>query len=102
MMKARSIRTNTQLKRGREVSIFIDGQPVKAYEGETLATALMAAGHMVFQMHEDRASGVFCNIGVCHSCLVTVDGRQGIKACCTAVAAGQHVETRNVLRRKSI
>ena len=95
-----SIRLNARLKRGREVVIFVDGCPVRAYEGETIATALMASGHWTFQIRNDEALGVFCNIGMCHSCLLTVDGRSGVKACCTAVAAGQRIGTRIVSRRR--
>lgn len=36
-------------KRGKEVTIYFNGQPVKAYEGEIVAAALYAAGVRVFQ-----------------------------------------------------
>ena len=88
-------RLDQDLARGRPVAFFFNGEPVQAYEGETIATALIAAGHWVFQMTGQRSAprGVFCNIGVCHSCLIIVDGERNVRACQTAVSSGCRVET---------
>jgi hypothetical protein len=37
--------------------------------------------------------GLFCGMGVCFDCLVTVDGRSGVRACITAASEGMTVET---------
>ena len=90
----KAIRLNGSEGRGRSVTIFLDGRPVKAFAGETIAAALMAHGHWVCQSDGDRELGVFCNIGVCHSCLMTVNGVSGVRTCKTLVSEGCTVETR--------
>jgi hypothetical protein len=37
--------------RGEPVEIMVDGDPVQAYSGETVAAALMAAGRWTTQIH---------------------------------------------------
>ena len=61
-----------------------------AYTGETIAGALTAAGRRVFRHSEKRGGprGVFCGIGICFDCLVTVDGQPSQRACLARVAAG--------------
>ena len=70
----KGIRVGLEADRGPKMEIMVNGETVEAYGGETVATAMLAAGHWTFQTHEQRPLGVFCNIGVCHSCLVTIDG----------------------------
>lgn len=70
----------------------MNGAPVPARTGQSLAAALMAAG-----MHDFRHSpgghprGLFCGMGVCFECLVTVDGQPGQRACLIVVASGMQV-----------
>lgn len=75
------------------VTIRVAGEAVAAHPGESLATALIAAGHWRFGETEDptRPRTAFCLMGVCQQCLVRVDGRL-VQACLTPVAAGQVVE----------
>ncbi len=94
-MSGTSRRLAGNLERGRRVDVMVDGQPVLAYEGETLAAALLAAGRRTFRhtVPGGHPRGVFCGIGVCFDCLVTVDGSQ-IRACVTPVREGMQVSTR--------
>lgn len=87
-------------KRGPKITIYVDGQPIEAYEGETIATALLTAGRWTCQSREDKPAGVFCNIGVCHGCVMTVDGHAGVKTCATTVCEGQQIETRRFVPRR--
>lgn len=84
---------------GREVTIEVDGQPVQAHEGEPIAAALMAAGLRVLRhtvkRHEPR--GVFCAIGRCTDCAMTVDGRPNVRTCVTPVREGMRIETQDGL-----
>ena len=74
------------------VTIMVHGAPIVAYPGESLAAALIAAGHWRFGEGEDpaRPRTAFCMMGVCQQCLLRVDGRL-VQACLTPVAAGQEV-----------
>ncbi|MEN8754174.1 MAG: (2Fe-2S)-binding protein [Desulfobacterales bacterium] len=84
--------------RGASVDIIVDGDPIQAYSGETVAAALMAAGRWTHQIHNGRPLAAFCNIGVCYSCLMTINGVSGVRACQTHVADGLIIETRRLAK----
>jgi sarcosine oxidase subunit alpha len=93
-------RLENDLLRGRPVIFYVDDQPIKAYEGETIAAALIADGRWTCQIRDARPSGVFCNIGVCHGCLMTVNGEYGVRTCQTPISEGCRVETRHIEQRQ--
>ena len=77
-----------------EVEISFDGETLKAYAGETVAASLTAAGKLGLRETKDGSKrGIFCGMGVCSECLVSIDGQQNIRACMTGVRAGMRVET---------
>lgn len=84
-----------EVQRERKVNIQVDGKKIEAYEGETIATALLAAGIYIFRgslkTHEPRS--VYCGMGTCCECLVTVDNKHSVRACMTEVADGMSIET---------
>ncbi|NJF24107.1 FAD-dependent oxidoreductase [Thermococcus sp. Bubb.Bath] len=84
-------------RRGRKVTIYFDGKPIEAYEGETIAMALHAAGIRVlsYSGEKHRPRGLFCAIGKCSSCLVKVNGIPNVRSCITLVEDGMRVETQN-------
>lgn len=80
--------------RGRAIRVTVDGQPLVAYEGETIATTLMASGKKVFRhTHTGAPRGIFCGIGLCYDCTVTIDGIRTVRACVTPVGEGMNVST---------
>jgi predicted molibdopterin-dependent oxidoreductase YjgC len=86
----RAQRIEGSVGRGSTLRLFVDGEPLTAYAGETIAAALLAAGHHAFRQtsRAQRPAGLFCGMGVCFECLVTVDDRPNVRACVTAVADG--------------
>jgi predicted molibdopterin-dependent oxidoreductase YjgC len=74
------------------VTITVEGIPIVAHPGESLAAALIAAGHWRFGEGEDlaRPRTAVCMMGVCQQCLLRVDGRL-VQACLTPIIAGQEV-----------
>lgn len=79
---------------GRPVRFWYDGQPVEGLEGETIAAALAAGG--IKAMRHTRGGerrGLYCGMGACFDCLVTVDGQSSQRACLTKVADGQQVRS---------
>jgi predicted molibdopterin-dependent oxidoreductase YjgC len=80
--------------RGPAVTITVDGRPIAAFPGESVATALLAAG--IRQLRRSAVLGAprgpFCLMGVCQDCLVTVDGR-AVLGCQVAVVAGMRIAT---------
>lgn len=86
-------RIESGITRGKEIEIFVNGNPVRAYIGETIGAVLAAAGIREFRQtaqHKDPR-GLYCCMGTCHGCLVTVDGRPNVRACITPAAAGQKI-----------
>lgn len=89
------IRVDTAVTRGPEVEIIVDGQPIRAFEGESIAAALLAAGRRALRTTERRGEprGLNCGIGVCFDCVMTVDGQPGVRTCQTRVRAGMRVDS---------
>ena len=81
--------------RGKTLQVIIDGKTVDAFEGETVATVLAAQGMRVFG-HKDKTGqprGIYCGMGICYECLVTVDGLHNVRACQTYIMEGMVIET---------
>lgn len=82
------------------ISFKFDDEAIEACEGETVATALLGSGVMITGMRTSgRTRGPYCLIGVCHECLVEIDGLANQRACITTVR--QHMKVRRLtgLRR---
>lgn len=83
------------VQRGHLVKITVDGRLVEAYEGETIAAAMLAAGIYIFRRsrkHNEPRS-MSCGMGSCMECLVTVNGTDSLRACTTLVIDGMLIET---------
>jgi len=78
------------------VQVEIDGAAISAYAGETVAAVLMLSGTRIFTQASryNLNRSLFCGMGVCHQCLVTVDGVRDLRACMTTVRPGMKIETR--------
>ena len=80
------------LARGPRLTLTLDGNPVTAYDGETVATVLLAEGRIAMRTTAGgEPRGVFCGMGVCFDCLVVVDGLPNTRACMTQVREGMDV-----------
>jgi predicted molibdopterin-dependent oxidoreductase YjgC len=77
------------------VSLSVDGGPVTAFPGDSVAAALLAAG--ILACRTTPVSGTprapYCMMGVCFECLVTIDGVGSRQACLTRVRDGMRIET---------
>jgi predicted molibdopterin-dependent oxidoreductase YjgC len=76
-------------------TITIDGEPIPVVAGQTIAAALTAAGRTAWRVTRGRAQprGLFCGIGVCFDCLVTVNGVASVRACLATAEPGDEVTT---------
>ena len=78
--------------------LTFDGQSFNARPGQSLAAALTEAGHRALRKTASGGSrGMFCGMGVCQECLVTVDGVPNRRACMTLAEPGQRVQTQAAL-----
>ncbi|NNG87563.1 (2Fe-2S)-binding protein [Streptomyces cacaoi] len=69
--------------------LTVDGAPVQGTQGQTLAATLLAAGRTSWRRTTTSAPrGLFCAIGTCFDCLVTVNGEPDVRACRRRAADG--------------
>ena len=94
---ADDLRIRAGIERGAQIEILVDGEPLLAYEGETVAAALIASGHHTFRHTARHATprGIYCGIGICFDCLMTVDGVPNVRTCVTQAENGMKVETQH-------
>lgn len=81
------------------VTIYVNGQPLKAKKGGMILAALHAEGIIVnrytAKKHEPR--GIFCGIGQCTDCMMVVNGIPNVRTCITPVEDGMTVEVQDGL-----
>lgn len=78
----------------RAVRFTWNGQALEGMEGEPIAAALLANGERTLRFTDRHGlpRGVYCNIGHCYECRVTVDGMRSVRACITPLRDGMAVE----------
>lgn len=80
---------------GSAFLLRVDDREIEALSGHTVAAALLRAG--VISWRRTRVTGeprgIFCGIGVCFDCLVTVNGRPNQRACLVPARTGDVVTT---------
>jgi predicted molibdopterin-dependent oxidoreductase YjgC len=81
--------------RGATLLLKVDGQEIRARDGDTVAAALLAAGikHTRTTPVSGKPRAPYCLMGVCFDCLVTIDGVGSRQACLVPVREGMSVET---------
>jgi hypothetical protein len=78
------------------VRISVDGDAVSGADGQTIAGVLLAAGRRSWRRAPSGAPrGVFCGIGVCFDCVVTVNGVRDVRACRRRARDGDVVTTQS-------
>lgn len=77
------------------LTLQVNGHPVSAAEGDTVATALIAAGAISFSRNAKSGApnAPYCLIGICFGCLCSIDGRPGMQACLAPVRDGMVIVT---------
>ncbi|MFK4728896.1 (2Fe-2S)-binding protein [Agromyces mediolanus] len=85
--------TRLPSERGDAVEITVDGRPVACFAGETVATAMLAAGVPAFSHRNGEPRIPLCNMGTCFECGVTVDGVPLTRSCLAPVRDGMRIET---------
>jgi len=75
------------------IELTVDGRPLRAPAGQSLAAVLLQAGRTVLRDSPGgNPRGLYCGIGVCQECRVVVDGAV-VRSCVTPVSAGMRVST---------
>jgi predicted molibdopterin-dependent oxidoreductase YjgC len=79
------------------VRIQVDGVDYEALEGEMIAAALLAHEISTFRYttKKNRPRGIYCGIGRCTDCVMTVDGIPNVRTCVTPVRDGMVITTQH-------
>ena len=75
--------------------VTFDGRALDALPGQSIAAVLWSAGIRSWRTTrvKERPRGVFCGIGVCFDCLVTVNDVPNQRACLVAARPGDVITT---------
>ena len=83
------------------VTLEVDGLPVRAEQGETVAAVLLRQAEPWSRLSPVSRSrrGPYCMMGACFDCLAEVDGKPGVQTCLTVVHEGMRVARQRTSRR---
>ncbi|NDL57555.1 (2Fe-2S)-binding protein [Phytoactinopolyspora mesophila] len=72
-----------------------DGREIPFDAGQSVGAALVLAGVRSWRTTRGsgRPRGIFCGIGVCFDCLITIDGRANLRACTVPARSGLDVRS---------
>ncbi|OXM55670.1 proline dehydrogenase [Amycolatopsis thailandensis] len=78
----------------RPIRITIDGETLTGIDGQSVAGVLLAAGRISWRTTRSGAPrGVFCGIGACFDCLLTVNDVPDVRACRRPAVDGDEIRT---------
>jgi D-hydroxyproline dehydrogenase subunit gamma len=82
------------------LTIYLDGAPLSARDGDSVATAILS--HGIHATRETPVSGAprgpYCMMGACFDCLAVVDGLPGVQTCLAPVRDGMRIERQHGAR----
>lgn len=94
--KSDGLRITGNYDRGAAIEIIVDGEPVAAHAGESVAAALLAAGRLRLRNSPGgNPRGAFCMMGVCQECVVECDGA-AVASCQTPCRPGLAISLRAI------
>ena len=78
-----------------EVTVILDGVPIKVEKGQMIAAALLEKGVRVnrYTRKNHAARGIFCGIGQCTDCVMIVNGVPNVRTCVTPLEEGMQIQT---------
>ena len=80
------------------VSIIFEGKNLEVEIGQTVASALLAVGNMVFRSSvvSGQPRGPYCMMGVCFECLLEIDGIPNQRACMIPVREAMKIKKQQI------
>ncbi|MBK6013062.1 (2Fe-2S)-binding protein [Streptomyces sp. MBT53] len=96
-MRSGSPRDLADAHPGPAFTVTLDGREIESAPGQTVAAALWSAGVTSWRTTRTGGAprGVFCGIGVCYDCLVTVNDRPNQRACLVPLHPGDAIRTQD-------
>ena len=75
-----------------QIKFKFAGRTMHAQDGDTIASALIKNNQLAFRSTESKKErGLFCGMGVCNECAVTVNDKEGVLACVTPIENGASI-----------
>jgi D-hydroxyproline dehydrogenase subunit gamma len=80
---------------GQRVRVSIDGKPITARAGDSVAAAMLSCGLRYCRTTpvSGQRRAPYCMMGVCFECLVRIDGVDNRQGCLIEVSEGMRIET---------
>ena len=78
-----------------EISFFFNGEKFTGNQGQSIAAALIAAGQRELRRTRfgEEPRSIFCGIGICFDCVVTINGVANQRACLIEISNDMKVES---------
>ena len=76
-----------------QVTVAVNGLPVKVSPGTTVAVAIAIAGQACRTSVNGEPRGPLCGMGICFECRVTIDGQLHCRSCQILCEPGMEVRT---------
>jgi D-hydroxyproline dehydrogenase subunit gamma len=76
-----------------DVEFNVNGRPISAAQGTTVAAAILHAGIAVRQSVSGEPRSPLCSMGICMECCATVNGVGHVRTCRVVVQTGMNVVT---------
>ena len=96
--------TSTPGAKGPTVTIAFEGSPLCVPAGITVAAAVLGHAGKDY-IHRSPVNGEkrapFCFMGVCHECLMEIDGVPNRQACIVEVKEGMNIKRQNTIAEVS-
>ena len=91
------VQQTDRIDRSCEVEFNFNGRVFRGYKGDTVASALYAAGRRIFSrsFKYHRPRGLMCVSGHCPNCLMTIDGVPNVRSCTQPIIDGMRAEHQN-------
>ena len=75
-----------------QIKFKFAGRTMLAQDGDTIASALIKNNQLAFRSTESKKErGLFCGMGVCNECAVTVNDKEGVLACVAPIENGASI-----------
>ena len=83
---------SVNIEQSNRIKFEFEGRIMYGFPGDSIAASLTSYGIIDLRVTSSGDSrGIFCGMGVCHDCLVEVDGNQNQRACMTKVKDGMRI-----------
>jgi len=78
-----------------DISFFFNGEKFTGTQGQSIAAALIANEQRKLRRTRfgEEPRSIFCGIGICFDCIVTIDGVANQRACLIEISSDMNVES---------